>query len=138
MEGFDRGETRRSDGEARMVQLVCCVIVSMVDGVIPAMRLDGGARTPARLHEWRTAYGCGCSGDELHDGELSTARVGARRRARDVAAGAGVLCRLASVTVIDGAVFSEQDVVRYSSRFYRGRRGKQRGARSRIVVVDGH
>ena len=91
MEGFDRGETRRSDGEARMVQLVCCVIVSMVDDVIPAMRLDGGARTPARLHGWRTTYGCGRSSDELHDGELGTAQAGARRRAHGVAAGAGVL-----------------------------------------------
>ena len=75
MEGFDRGETRRSDGEAR---------------------------TPARLHEWRTAYGCGRSGDELHDGELGKARAGARRRARGVAAGARVLRGLAPVTAIDG------------------------------------
>ena len=73
MERFDRGEARRSDGEARMVQLVCYVVASTVDGVISAMRLDGGARTPARLHGWRTAYGCGRSGDELHNGELGTA-----------------------------------------------------------------
>jgi hypothetical protein len=80
MEGFDRGEARRSNGEAWMVQLVCCVVASTADGVIPAMRLDGGARTPARLHGWRTAYGCGRSGDELHDGEMCTARAGARWR----------------------------------------------------------
>jgi hypothetical protein len=41
MEGFDRDETRRSNGEARMVQLVCCAIVSTTDGETPAMRLDG-------------------------------------------------------------------------------------------------
>ena len=46
------------------------VLRGRVDGVIPAMRLDGGARTPAGLHGWRTAYECGQSGDELHDGEL--------------------------------------------------------------------
>jgi hypothetical protein len=49
MDGFDHGEARRSDGEAWMVQLVCCVVASTADGVIPAMRSDGGARTLARL-----------------------------------------------------------------------------------------
>jgi hypothetical protein len=92
MEGFDRGETRRSDGEARMVQLVCCVIVSMVDGVIPAMRLDGGARTPARLHGWQTAYGCRRSGDELHDGEWRGWGSGTSSARQNVVAG-GVVRR---------------------------------------------
>jgi hypothetical protein len=41
MEGFDRSETRRSDGEARMVQLVCYAIASTTDGVTPVIRLDG-------------------------------------------------------------------------------------------------
>jgi hypothetical protein len=50
MEGFGRGEARRSDGDARMVHLVRYAVASMVGGVIPAMRSDGGARTPARLH----------------------------------------------------------------------------------------
>jgi hypothetical protein len=45
MEGFDHGEARRSDGEARMVQLVCCAVALTVEDVIPAMRLYGGART---------------------------------------------------------------------------------------------
>jgi hypothetical protein len=49
MDGFDHGEARRSDGEAWMVQLVCCVVASTADEVIPAMRSDGGARTLARL-----------------------------------------------------------------------------------------
>jgi hypothetical protein len=57
MDGFDHGEARRSDGKERMVQLVCCVVASTADDVIPAIRLDGGARTPARLHGWRTTYG---------------------------------------------------------------------------------
>ena len=35
----------------------------------------------------RMSYGCGRSGDELHDGELGIVRVGAQRRARDVAVG---------------------------------------------------
>ena len=42
MEGFGRGEARRSDGDARMVQLVCCAIASTMNGVTPVMRLDGG------------------------------------------------------------------------------------------------
>jgi hypothetical protein len=46
--------------------------------------------------------GCGRSDDELHDGELGTARAGARRRARGVAAGARVLRGLAPVMAIDG------------------------------------
>jgi hypothetical protein len=43
MDGFDHGEARRSDGKARMVQLVCRVVASTADGVIPAICLDGGA-----------------------------------------------------------------------------------------------
>jgi hypothetical protein len=78
MEGFDRGEARRSDGEARMVQLVCCVVASTVDGVIPAMRLDGGARTPARIHGWRTMYGCGRSGDDVRMRTVRRGRTPAR------------------------------------------------------------
>jgi hypothetical protein len=57
MEGFGRGEARRSDGDARMVQLVRYAVASTTDGVIPAMCSDGGVRTPARLHGWRTVYG---------------------------------------------------------------------------------
>jgi hypothetical protein len=56
MEGFGRGEARRSDGDARMVQLVRCAVASTTDGVILAMCSDGGVWTPARLHGWRTAY----------------------------------------------------------------------------------
>jgi hypothetical protein len=52
-------------------------------------------RTPA------TTCGCGRSGNELHDGELGTTRAGARRRARGVAAGGGVLRGLVPVTAID-------------------------------------
>jgi hypothetical protein len=48
---------------------------------------SGGA--PARFHGCRTAYGCGQSGDELHDGELCTARARARRWVRGVAVGVG-------------------------------------------------
>jgi hypothetical protein len=48
-------------------------------------------RIPVRLHGWRMAYGCGRSHDKLHDGELGMTRAGARRWARGVAAGAGVL-----------------------------------------------
>jgi hypothetical protein len=94
MEGFGRGEARCSDGDARMVQLVRYAVASTVGGVILAMHSDGGARTPVRLHGWRTnvewrghGHG-GCCMDELHGGELGTARVGARRRACGAAAGA--------------------------------------------------
>jgi hypothetical protein len=50
------------------------------------------------------AYGCGQSGDEL-----GTARAGARRRVRGIAAGGGVLRGLAPVTVFDdaGAAYGE-------------------------------
>jgi hypothetical protein len=70
-------------------------------------------RAPAGFHGWRTAYGCGRSGDELHE---CTARAGARRRVRDVAADARVLrgrapawWALAPVTVSDdaGATYGE-------------------------------
>jgi hypothetical protein len=47
-----------------MVQLVCCVVASMANGVVPAMRSDGGARTSARLHGWRTARKHGRSSGE--------------------------------------------------------------------------
>jgi hypothetical protein len=56
MEGFGHGEARCSDGDARMVQLVRCAVASTRDGVIPAMCSDGGVRTLARLHGWRTVY----------------------------------------------------------------------------------
>jgi hypothetical protein len=51
----------------------------------------GGRRGTNSSESPRTAYGCGRSGDELCDDELGTARAGARRRVRGVAAGAGVL-----------------------------------------------
>jgi hypothetical protein len=74
----DEGGVRRSRERAWSS---CCAVASTADGVIPAMCLDGGAQTPARLHGRRTTYGCGRSSDELHDGELCTARAGFRRRA---------------------------------------------------------
>jgi hypothetical protein len=74
----------------------CCVVASTANGVVPAMRSDGGARTSARLH------GCRRSGNELHDGELGTPRAGARRQVRGVATGGGVLRGLVPVTAIDG------------------------------------
>jgi hypothetical protein len=40
-----------------MVQLVCCVVASTVDGVIPVMPSDGGKRPPVKPHGWRTTYG---------------------------------------------------------------------------------
>jgi hypothetical protein len=83
---------------------------SMERARCPAGVLRGRrVRTPASLHGWRTAYGCGRSGDELYDDELGTARAGARRRVRGVAAGAGVLRGLAPVTVFDdaGAAYGE-------------------------------
>jgi hypothetical protein len=54
-----------------MVQLVCCAIASTTDGVTPAMRLDGGARTDG---EWRTGTGgAPADGRRLSGGELGTA-----------------------------------------------------------------
>jgi hypothetical protein len=47
-----------------MVQLVCCVVASTANGVVPAMRSDGGARTSMSLHGWRTECKHGRSSGE--------------------------------------------------------------------------
>jgi hypothetical protein len=73
----ERGSALGADGPVDVLR-------DRVNGVTPAMR----------LHEWRTngewrghGHG-GCCTDELHGGELGTARAGARRRACGAAAGA--------------------------------------------------
>jgi hypothetical protein len=57
----------------------CCTVASTTDDV-----------TSVRLHGWRTAYKCGRSGDELHDGEEAQREQGTMR-VRGVVAGVGVL-----------------------------------------------
>ena len=47
-----------------MVQLVCCVVASTANDVVPAMRSDGGPQTSMRLHGWRTACKHGRSSGE--------------------------------------------------------------------------
>jgi hypothetical protein len=94
----DSGEAPRMADDRRTTWVRspgCCVVASTANGVVSAIRSDGGARTSARLH------GCGRSGNELYDGELGTTRAGARRRARGVAAGGGVLRGLVPVTATD-------------------------------------
>jgi hypothetical protein len=79
-----------------MVQLVCCAIASMTDGVTPTMRLDGGARIPVRLHGWwtidewcghgrrgvpRASSGAGNDGDGVDELQRQCGRVGEREGA---------------------------------------------------------